>query len=278
MLGDAATAEFRRLVEALRPYLTDVVIVGGWAHQLFELHPLARRPEFVPLTTDDADVAVPSYLETREATLLERLQRANFNQEMSGDDKPPVTIYRLGDGDFYVEFLAPKTGGGLRRSGTRAATKTVQGIVVQKLPHVEVLLLDPWTVELPNEGSTVSTLTVRIPNAVTYLAQKLLVLPDREKDKQDNDVVYIHDTLMIFADSLPQLGRLWGSVRPQLTTKQVRNLDRERGTIFGAVDDRLRRAAIIARETGRGAPPSAEQIRERCASGLRAIFDAGSRR
>jgi hypothetical protein len=270
--GDGATSDFRRLVEALRPYLPDVVVVGGWAHQLFELHPLARRPDFVPLTTDDADVALPARLGIREITLGERLRSSDFKEEMSGDDKPPVTIYRLGDGEFYVEFLSPKTGAGVRRSGERDATADILGIVTQKLPHIEVLLLEPWIVELPPENPDGDPLKVRIPNAVTYLAQKLLVLSDREKDKQDNDVVYIHDTLMIFADSLPALRQLWASLKVRLTTKQVRSLGRALEMTFDAVDDRIRRAAIIARETGRGSPPSAEQIHERCRAGLHAIF------
>jgi hypothetical protein len=66
--------------------------------------------------TDDADVAVPLRLRRREVTLLDRLARAGFTEDMKGDDKPPVTHYRLGEGEFYVEFLAPTTGEGVRRS------------------------------------------------------------------------------------------------------------------------------------------------------------------
>jgi hypothetical protein len=107
---------------------------------------------------------------------------------------------------------------------------------------------------------------------VTYLAQKVLVLPDRERDKQSNDVVYVHDTLMMFADNLPALSQLWESVKARLTKKQVRDVGRSITTLFGQVDDRIRRAAIVARETGRGSPPSAELIRARCHDGLQAIF------
>jgi hypothetical protein len=101
----------------------------------------------------------------------------------------------------------------------------VQGIVAQKLPHVGVLLVEPWTVSLPISGR--EAIQVRIPNAVTYLAQKVLVL---------------------------------------------RDIGRAIAALFGLVDDRIRRAAIIARETGRGVPPSAELIRARCHDGLQAIF------
>ena len=270
MASDGVTPDFQRLVYALQPYLPDVVVVGGWAHRLFPRHPLAGTPGFVPLMTDDADVAVPLRLRRREVTLLDRLEEAGFTEDMKGDDKPPVTHYRLGEGEFYVEFLAPTTGEGVRRSGQRDATARVQGIVAQKLPHVDVLLIEPWTVTLTSAGQ--NAVQVRIPNAVTYLAQKVLVLPDREREKQSNDVVYVHDTLMMFADNLSALGQLWESLKSRLTKKQVRDAGRAITALFGQVDDRIRRAAIIAKETGRGSPPSAELIRTRCHDGLKVIF------
>src|SRR4051794_26438282 len=100
-MSDGVTADFQRLVDALQPYLPDVVVVGGWAHRLFTRHPLAASPGFVPLMTDDADVAVPLRLRRRDATLLDRLEDAGFTEDMKGDDRAPVTHYRLGQGEFY---------------------------------------------------------------------------------------------------------------------------------------------------------------------------------
>jgi hypothetical protein len=77
---------------------------------------------------------------------------------------------------------------------------------------------------------------------------------------------------MTFADNLPALRKLWDSVKARLTKKQVRDTGRAITGLFGQVDDRIRRAALIARETGRGAPPSADLIRARCHDGLQAIF------
>jgi len=36
---------FQRLIAALEPWLDQVVIVGGWAHQLYRLHPEAQELE-----------------------------------------------------------------------------------------------------------------------------------------------------------------------------------------------------------------------------------------
>lgn len=51
-------AGFSRLAVALDPWLDQVVIVGGWAHRLYRLHPFAQKLDFAPLMTFDADVAL----------------------------------------------------------------------------------------------------------------------------------------------------------------------------------------------------------------------------
>ena len=51
-------ANFARLLEAIRPWLTHVVIVGGWAHRLHRFHPLATAQEYQPLRTRDVDIAL----------------------------------------------------------------------------------------------------------------------------------------------------------------------------------------------------------------------------
>lgn len=51
-------AAFGRLVDALRPWLDQVVIVGGWAHRLHRHTQLAVAPAYEPVQTLDADVAM----------------------------------------------------------------------------------------------------------------------------------------------------------------------------------------------------------------------------
>jgi hypothetical protein len=42
---------FARLVDALEPWLDQVVIIGGWAHRLYRQHPLAQPLDYEPLGT-----------------------------------------------------------------------------------------------------------------------------------------------------------------------------------------------------------------------------------
>jgi hypothetical protein len=50
-------ANFARLLEAIRPWLAHVVIVGGWAHRLHRFHPLATAQKYQSLRTRDVDLA-----------------------------------------------------------------------------------------------------------------------------------------------------------------------------------------------------------------------------
>lgn len=142
-------AAFARLVDALRPWLRHVVVVGGWAHQLHRIHPRARVPPHQPLRTRDADVAL-SATPPSAGDLAAALEAADFKGELVGEHTPPVAQYRLGgvDAGFYVEFLAPLRGDGLTRSGPNDATVAWAGVTAQRLRYVELLLACPWSVRL----------------------------------------------------------------------------------------------------------------------------------
>lgn len=122
------SGSFARLIDAIRPWLSHLVIVGGWAHRLHRLHPLANAPQYQPLRTRDADIAF-SENAPLDGDLRAALSNADFKEDFSGDDTPPVTHYRLGDEDagFYAEFLTPLRGDGLKRNGQPDVTMEKAG-------------------------------------------------------------------------------------------------------------------------------------------------------
>jgi len=65
---------FARLIESLTPWLDQVVIIGGWAHRLYRLHPAAQTLDYAPLTTLDADVAPPIDLKVEGQDIYQLLQ------------------------------------------------------------------------------------------------------------------------------------------------------------------------------------------------------------
>ena len=65
--------KFSRLVEALEPWLGQIIFVGGWAHRLHRERPEAASVTHEPLTTDDADAALSAETLRRSENVRTRL-------------------------------------------------------------------------------------------------------------------------------------------------------------------------------------------------------------
>lgn len=264
--------DFERLAVALKPWLPELVIVGGWAHRLHHEHPLALAPTYTPVRTRDADVAFGA--RSRLAgTIATALAAAGFREELSSDETPPVARYHLGTDDqgFYAEFLTPLVGGGIRRDGSADATESRAGIIAQKLRHIEVLLVAPWRMSVGGGESKrlPAPLEVRVANPASFVAQKLLIHGDRVPKKRAQDVLYIHDTIQLFGGSLAELNALWrGKVRGALTANQRTRIEEMRRRLFSSVTETIREAALIP--VDRYLRP--EEIRRVCDQGLATIL------
>jgi hypothetical protein len=272
----AATSDvehFAQLIEALDPWLGQVVIIGGWAHRLYRLHPLAQPLDYEPLGTLDTDVAIPLHLPATGEQLRTRLLDRNFREELMGDTQPPVAHYRVEsvDSSFYAEFLTPLQGSSLKRGGRRDATMRVSGVSVQKLRHLELLLANPWSVLIaPKVGyPTRGAREVLVPNPAAFLVQKILIHGKRNRDKRAKDVLYIHDTIETFGGNLIAIREEWkATLRPTLPPRAIRQVELAAEALFHEVNDTVREAARIA--IGRNLTP--EMVRELCAYGWQQIF------
>lgn len=273
MAGGPDVEYFARLIEALDPWLDQVVIIGGWAHRLYRLHPLAQSLDYEPLGTLDTDVAVPRHLPASGEQIRARLLERDFHEELMGDTQPPAAHYRVqsGDNSFYAEFLTPLEGSAVKRGGKRDLTARISGVSVQKLRHLELLLTNPWDVMIaPATGfPTPGVRSILIPNPAAFLAQKILIHDKRNNDKRAKDLLYIHDTIETFGANLAAIREQWQSnVRPALHANAARKVDRAIEGYFQEVHDTHREAVRIA--TGRNLTP--EGVRELCAYGWQQIF------
>jgi len=269
-MDDAAA--FARLIRALRPWLGHLVIVGGWAHRLHRLHPLARKPHYAPIRTRDVDLAM-SLRAPIEGDIRAALEREGFTREFVGTDTPPVTYYALGDEDaaFYAEFLVPLVGSELKRDGTPEVAVSKAGVTVQKLRHLEVLLVSPWSARLDAQTEVPfdEPIEVLLANPVSFIVQKLLIHQVRTPDKRAQDVLYIHDTLELFGAALDELQVVWREqVRPEIPEKTAKRAQRLASELFAQVTDAIRQAARIAQD--RLLAP--EVVRGACEYGLEQVF------
>ena len=259
---------FARLVTALRPWLGQLVVVGGWAHRLHHFHRLAKPPDHLPLRTRDTDLAL-SPDESLAGNVRTALTDAGFTEELFGDDAPPAAHYRLGedDGGFYAEFLTPLHGSGLKRDGKPDATMSKAGITAQKMRHLELLLVSAWSVRVEpgKEFSIAADVELSVANPTSFIVQKLLIHSDRPPHKKAQDILYIHDCLELFGGSLGELRRLWvEEIRPGLAAKTARKAETVARELFAEVTDTIREAARIPQDR-RLAP---ENVQRACEYGL----------
>lgn len=267
-------AEFSLLIEAIRPSLSTTLIIGGWAHRLHRLSPKARSVTYDPVFTYDADVVVTKDHSNRDTDLKGALVQKGFKEQFSGEARPPVTHYQLGTEakGFYAEFLTPLTGGTHRRDGTPDETAKVRGVNAQKLRYLDILLIEPWVIEIgPHNGFALqSPAAVRVPNPLSFIVQKMLVLHLRKPEKRAGDLLYIHDTLELFSTQLVELAGVWRDhIKTALTDKALRDVAATSRAQFDAVTDTIRDAALIVQT--RALDPG--RMQQLCRVGLDRLLD-----
>ncbi|MGH9313405.1 MAG: GSU2403 family nucleotidyltransferase fold protein [Vicinamibacterales bacterium] len=265
-------AAIARLLDALRPWLGHLVIVGGWAHRLHRFHPLAHPPAYAALRTKDADLAFSTSAPLM-GDIAAALKAADFQEDFSGEHTRPITQYRLraDDEGFFAEFLTPLHGSEVKRNGQADITMKRAGITAQKLRHVDLLLARPWAVRLTKDiGVPVqSPVDVMLPNPVSFIAQKLLIEKYRTSDKKAQDALYIHDTLELFGGEVSALRTLWHEeIRPTLPERTAKNVERLQREQFGTVTDVIRNAARMPQD--RTLLP--DRIQAACTYGLEEVF------
>jgi hypothetical protein len=263
---------FAKLLDAIRPWHDKLVLVGGWAHRLHRRYGLADPPSYEPVLTRDADLAF-SLDESLEGNIVVALKAAGFRQVLSGSHTPPVSHYTLGGegGGFYAEFLTPLKRSRTRRTGEPDATVARAGVTAQKLRYLDLLLIETITVTLkPGAELPMSApARVRLPNPVTFVAQRLLIQSDRSPEKRRQDLLYIHDTIDLFAPNLGVLGQMWSeTVRPAMPDRTARKIKERAREVFAGVTDTIREAARIPQD--RNLHP--EEFRGLCEVGLTVIF------
>jgi Nucleotidyltransferase len=99
------------------------------------------------------------------------------------------------------------------------------GITAQKMRHLELLLVSPWSVRVgPRRGMRIAAdVELFVANPTSFIIQKPLINADRPLHKKAQDFLHIHDTLELFGASLVELRRLWvESVRPRMAAKTAR--------------------------------------------------------
>jgi Nucleotidyltransferase len=141
----------------------------------------------------------------------------------------------------------------------------------QLLRYIEILLISPWTVELGEKNGYAMSpkRTVQIANPASFLAQKIIIHEQRDYRDRAKDLLYTHDTIEVFSETLDELQKLFrGALVPKLHPRRVAELEGAADRFFGKVEDTIREAARMA--TGRKL--NAERLAETAHAGLKEVF------
>src|SRR3990172_5360204 len=245
---DSPDAFLAHVLWTFRSYLNTLVLVGGFAVRLYEIHPRAAPAGVRVLRTFDADLATPSGgIPVAGESLATLAEAAGFQPDFRGDHIPPVmklvpreAIGRpIGVDQYTVEFLTPMTGPPLSRSGRAVTTSHIQaGVTAQRLRYLDLLLESPWRVSLAGLSGIPDATTpieVRLPHPGFFIVQKILISEElNRQDKRPKDIAYVYQVVSLFRRELIPLAE---DIRDQMGAipawrKWLQRFSRLAGSLF----------------------------------------------
>jgi hypothetical protein len=188
-INESELQSFIKTIEILKPYLSDVVVVGGWVPFLYRKYGNvpARHPS---LRTMDIDMAVPKTLNKGDRpTIDELLLKAGYKASLYGSARA-VVKYELQAEGIEIEFLTPEIG----KPGNPIIS-VQQGLNAQALRYLQILIENTIIITIRYDLDGIKTgVDLRIPSLGTFVYQKGLTLRLR-KEKVAKDLYYIFDII-----------------------------------------------------------------------------------
>ena len=164
------------VLEAVKPYLSDIVLVGGWVPIVYQQCTSMLPTKMV--RTADVDFACLPPLNVKEETMDNLLTRAGFRRELFGTEQVPLCRYIKRQ--LEIEFLTP-----LRGDGSVFRIKLQKDLIAEPLRYLDILLGHTREVKVEDH-------VVRVPWLSAFLFQKGLSFPQRVSAlKKDKDLYYI---------------------------------------------------------------------------------------
>ncbi len=185
-----------RALQALGPYLGDLVVCGAWAWYLYRKC-LGPGASMLGEFTRDLDCVGRERLAVRDVAVVDRLEDAGFVWVPRGDQTPPVAHFAWPDADkadVEIEFLVPARGDGSRR-----VVEIQHNLTAQALRDLDILLDEPLPITIDDHSPLASELdfrgTVFVPSLGRFVVQKALIHSRRNPQDQVKDFFYVFDLI-----------------------------------------------------------------------------------
>ena len=183
-----------RVLQALGPYLEELVVCGGWAWYLYR-RCLGTPGQIAAQFTRDVDCLGLRRLRVLDRPAAARLRDAGFEWIPMGADRPPAARFAWPDARHplaEVEFLTTTRGDGARRT-----EELQQGLVAQALPDIEILTDAPVTLTIDDRSPISQDVAyrgaIRVPNVGHFAIQKTLIASRRTAEQRVKDFFYVFD-------------------------------------------------------------------------------------
>lgn len=260
--------EMVKVLKALRPALSDAVIIGGWAHRFHAEHSLAT-PTFEPLFTTDCDIALPLELAIAGPMSLEgSLSKEGFTCQLVGNEMGEGRRYVLDDQpEFYLQFLTRRQGDGRMRQA-----QEIGGVLAEPLRGINLALANSVEIDVPLGTSEI--ITVNVVSPVAFLVGKLIVSNQSNRGhNRAKDLLYVLDTFRLFENAIDELTVEASQVLSGLGIAQSRRLRNSIRTHFEGVGSPILHEAIeLSSQAGGERPQSEEQFRSIIQYGIRLLL------
>lgn len=219
-MSESMDRVLKECVSALKPYLDQLVLAGGWVPYVYSkmyLNGVAQDP----LLTRDFDAVVPRHgFREPNASLNAIIKDAGYEYEFASISNPPVVKYvkTLSDKTkVEIEFITDEP-------GNREGVKEIGSISAQALRNVGILTDNPWKLDLSEHGLAEDS-ALLVPRPANYLLHKTLVAPQRRnKEKTAKDLYYMFYVLEAFpvwkAEIFVQIGELV-TLRSKMASKAM---------------------------------------------------------
>jgi len=195
---------FRKLLEALRSYNKEIVVIGGLANALYEYHSFGKKSPLDTIATKDLDVLVSKKVTVINENIVKRLEEEGFKIEPVAADDKFITKFRYEESNFEIEFLCPKYGADPLRGKDQIVTEVQEGLMAQPLRYLDLALFNTWSVSSELIPSLIGiNLDIQIPSAGAYLIQKFIIRNDINRTRfNQKDAFYTYELLLKFRDNL----------------------------------------------------------------------------